>query len=82
MSNDSQQQTSYGSLDELQLRKERILNEIRKNNNEIGQKWHSLFYNNTPGRKKGLNMATIVNTGTGLFDGFMLAWKLYNKFRR
>lgn len=77
-----QQQPTYRSLEELQQRKEQILTAIRNDNKAIGKNWQSLFYNHESSRKKGFSMATLVNTGAGLFDGFMLAWKLYNKFRR
>lgn len=78
----TQQIPAYSSLEELQRGKEQILDKIRKDSAEIGTKWHSMFYSNTMSNKKGVNMSTLINTGAGLFDGFMLAWKLYKKFKK
>lgn len=82
MNNNLQPTATYSSLLELQLRKEQIRNAIHKDNSDIVTKWRSLFTQPKTNQKKGFTMATLINTGTGLFDGFMLAWKLYKKFRR
>lgn len=77
-----QQQITYRSLAELQERKDQIQRAIRIDNKDIIKKWRSLFYEHKKSRKKGFSMVSLINTGAGLLDGFMLAWKLYNKFRR
>lgn len=82
MDTNTQQIPAYRSLEELQRGKEQILEKIRKDSADFGSKWHSMFYDNTASSKKGLNMSTLINTGAGLFDGFMLAWKLYKKFKK
>ncbi|MDO4159672.1 MAG: hypothetical protein Q4D41_04375 [Prevotellaceae bacterium] len=82
MEKNTQTPVVFNSLEEIQQRKEQILTGIRNDNNEINKRWKSLFFNHDIRKKKGLSMATVINTGAGLFDGFMLAWKLYNKFFR
>lgn len=82
MDTNIQQTPAYHSLEELQLRKEQLLGDIRNDSNNMTKMWRSLFSDRSSNSKKGLNMATVINTGAGLFDGFMLAWKLYKKFRR
>lgn len=77
-----QQTPTYHSITELQLRKEQLRNDIHKDSSDISKKWKSLFAKPKTTHKKGFNLASFVNTGAGLFDGFMLAWKLYNKFRK
>lgn len=72
----------YSSIEDIRLRKEEILKAIRLDSGEIGVKWKSMFSAQEQRTKKGFNMASLVNTGTGLVDGFLLAWKLYRKFRR
>lgn len=73
---------AYRSLVELQLRKEQIRNAIHKDNADIMSKWHSLFKKPEGKKKKSLTMASLVSTGTGVFDGLLFAWKLYRKFHR
>lgn len=72
---------SYNTLHEIRLRKETILSEIRNDNQQISILWKDLFRKPEP-KKKGLTLATVMNTGAGLIDGFMLAWKLYRKFKK
>ena len=72
---------SYTTLHEIKLRKETILSEIRNDNQKINILWKDLFSKKEP-KKRGFTIATVMNTGAGLIDGFMLAWKLYKKFKR
>lgn len=80
----AQQPTVCSSLAELQLRKELVRNAIIKDNADIAAKWKSLFSKpqQTVGKGKNFSMASLVNVGAGVFDGFMLAWKLYKKFHK
>lgn len=82
MSTDIQQATRYHSLTELQLRKEQIRNALHKNQTDIGKKWKSLFEKPKMKSKKGFSLASLLNTGAGALDGFLLAWKLYKKFHK
>lgn len=73
---------NYNTLHEIRLRKELILSEIRRDNQQINVLWKELFRKPEPNRKKGFTMASLMTTGAGLADGFMLAWKLYRKFKK
>lgn len=73
---------NYNTLHEIRLRKELILSEIRRDNQQINVLWKELFRKPEQNRKKGFTMASLMTTGAGLVDGFMLAWKLYRKFKK
>lgn len=74
--------TPYQSIDDIQQRKELVLSELRKNDKEINLLWKGLFTHENDKKKKSLNMYSVMNAGIGVFDGAMLAWKLYRKFKR
>jgi len=80
--NNIPQAVAYRSLVELRLRKEQIRNAIHKDNSDIADKWRSLFKKPEGKKKKSLTVSSLVNTGAGVFDGFLFAWKLYRKFHR
>lgn len=73
---------NYNTLHEIRLRKELILSEIRRDNQQINVLWKELFRKPEQNKKKGFTMASLMTTGAGLADGFMLAWKLYRKFKK
>ena len=73
---------NYNTLHEIRLRKELILSEIRRDNQQINVLWKELFRKPEQNRKKGFTIASLMTTGAGLADGFMLAWKLYRKFKK
>lgn len=77
-----QRQATYRSLEALQQRKEQIQKAIRNDNSEIVKKWKSLFHTRKASHKKGFSMSSLISTSAGVFDGLILAWKLYGKFRR
>ena len=76
-----EKETSYRSLEEIRTKKEDILAKIRLDNKETSILWKSLFKKDEQ-QKKGLTLASVLNTGMGLADGFILAWKLYRKFKK
>ena len=78
---DIERKEKYETLQEIRLRKEVVLSEIRRDNQQINVLWKELFRKPEQNRKKGFTMASLMTTGAGLADGFMLAWKLYRKFR-
>lgn len=80
MDNATKPQT-YNSISEIRERKEAILAKMRKDNADIGKKWKSLFQK-SPERKKGITVASVISTGTGLIDGFLFVWKIYRKFKK
>lgn len=72
---------TYNTLHEIRLRKEALLAEIRMDNQRINILWKDLFRKPEP-KKKGFTLASLMTTGAGVADGFMLAWKLYRKFKK
>ena len=78
---DIERKEKYETLQERRLRKEVVLSEIRRDNQQIGILWKELFKKPAP-KKKGLTLASVMSTGAGLADGFMLVWKLYRKYKR
>lgn len=72
---------AYNTLQEIRLRKQVLLSEIKRNNQQMNILWKNMFCKPEP-KKKGLTLASLMTTGAGLADGFMLAWKLYRKFKK
>ena len=68
---DAKRRETYRTLHEIRLRKEVVLSEIRRDNERMNILWKDLFRKPKPQK-----------TGAGLADGFMLAWKLYRKFKK
>lgn len=71
----------YNSISEIREHKEAVLAEMKKDNNDISKKWKSLFQKSQQ-KKKGITMASVISTGTGLIDGFLFVWKIYRKFKK
>ena len=72
---------AYNTLQEIRLRKQVLLSEIKRNNQQMNILWKNMFRKPEP-KKKGLTLASLMTTSAGLADGFMLAWKLYRKFKK
>lgn len=79
------QTATYNTLEEIRLRKAMLLTDIQKDSAKIDKQWHSLFVkpvalksDATPSKRIG----SLMNTGAGLFDAFLLGWKLYKKFKK
>lgn len=76
--------TSYRSLEEIRDRKDHLLSEIRRDDQQIKALWGNLFPKQqpmaalTPSRR----ISSLMATGAGVFDGILLGWKLYRKFKR
>jgi len=82
MKEQAQQHPQYTSLNAIQQRKAELLMEIRKDNSEISSLWHGIFSKSETNRKKGFSVSGIVNTGAGVIDGMLFAWKLYRRLRK
>lgn len=74
---------SYRSLDAIRARKEYILKDIQQDDKQIRTLWGNLFHkpdmlasSKMPSRR----INSLMTTGAGIFDGIILAWKLYRKF--
>lgn len=69
----------FKSLDDIRMRKDYLRRELRKDNQTMKTQWDGLFHkqeNNLPSQR----FANIMSTGASMFDGFIFAWKLYNRF--
>lgn len=75
----------YNSLNEIRLRKELLRKDIQADDAKIKALWKSLFTKpealskNASASKR---FSSMVKIGAGAFDGAILAWKLYHKFKR
>lgn len=74
---------SYRSLEAIQARKQYLLKDIKKDDEKIRDLWGNLFHkpdmlvsSSTPSKR----INSLMTTGAGVFDGIILAWKLYRKF--
>lgn len=69
---------NYKSLDDIRARKEALRQELQRDSLSMKTQWNSLFHKpeaKTPTRR----MTTLMTTGASVFDGLILAWKLYNR---
>lgn len=76
---------TYNSLAEIRLRKEFIRKDIEMDDAKIKKLWHTLFTKPdalSKNASKGKRLQSMFNIGAGAFDGALLAWKLYRKFKR
>ena len=75
----------YKSLDDIRRRKETLRNEIQEDDKKIKNLWEEmsrpsdLFSKSASPSKR---ISGLMSTGAALFDGAMLGWKLYRKFRK
>lgn len=74
----------YTTLRSIEERKAQLLKEIRKDNNQINKLRKQLFAKPTAlaNRKSKMNVQSLMSTGAGVFDGLLLIWKLYRKFKK
>lgn len=85
MTNDTSTPIAYKTIEEIQLRKAMVLKDIQKDDNKIHNQWASLFYKPDALRKSATpskRINSLMNTGAGVFDAFILGWKLYRKFKK
>ncbi len=82
MANSNENRTHYKSLDDISLRKAELLGKIRKDQAEMGTLWNEMFKPEKKSRKKGMSLQGIMNTGIGVLDGALFAWKIYRKFKK
>ena len=79
------EQIEYSSLTEIRLRKELLQKDIAADDDKIKALWKSLFVKPDALSKKatpGKRMQSLFSIGAGAFDGALLAWKLYRKFKK
>jgi hypothetical protein len=69
------------SLEEIRKRKDLLLEDIRKDDDVIKEKWEDLFYDRvSPNASSSQRFVGMMNTGLGIADGLIMGWKLYRKF--
>lgn len=85
MNNHNTDFTTYRSLEEIAMRRSILKEQIEQDRKKIQQQWQTLFRkpegfkrDATPSKRIG----SLVNTGAGLLDAFLLGWKLYRKFKK
>lgn len=78
-------QIQYSSLNEIRLRKELLRRDIEADDAKFKALWNALFVCPDALSKKATpskRMQSLFSIGAGAFDGALLAWKLYRKFKR
>lgn len=75
---------TFRSLDEIRDRKDVLLADIRKDDQQIKALWGQLFAKREPisALTPSKRISSLMATGAGVFDGILLGWKLYRKFKR
>ena len=69
----------YKSLDDIRARKAALREQLQEGSLSMKTEWNTLFHkpkSKTPSRR----VTPFMTTGATLFDGILLAWKLYNRF--
>ncbi len=75
------QEQHYTSLTEIEARKQELRSQIQAEGSNIQQLTSNLFRRgNDIGHSPSKRIASIISTGSGLFDGLLLGWKLYRRF--
>lgn len=82
MKDDNGIRTHYQSLDDISRRKAELQKRIRQDQKDMGLLWNEMFRPEQKSKKKGFSLQTLLNTGIGVFDGALFAWKIYRKFKR
>lgn len=70
---------TYKSLDDIRARKAELNAQLQDSNTLMKTQWNTLFHkpkSNAPSKR----VTTFMTTGATLFDGILLACKLYNRF--
>ena len=83
--NESYESYEYKSLNDIRLRKESLRKSIEADDKKIKALWNSLFtlpdaFSKNASRSK--RITSMISIGTSAFDGAILAWKLYRKFKK
>ena len=75
----------YNSLNDIRLRKAAMRTSIEADDKKIKTLWNSLFTKPDAfkkGASRGKRLQSMMSIGMGAFDGALLAWKLYRKFKK
>lgn len=85
MTKDNPELQEFNSLSEIMLRKELVRKDIEADDEKIRDLWNSLFRKPAALSKSASpskRISSLMSMGAGAFDGAILAWKLYRKFKR
>lgn len=85
MNNNSTNPISYKTIEEIRLRKAMLQKYLQKDDNLIRNQWHSLFSRPvalSADAKPSRRINSLMTTGAGVLDAFILGWKLYRKFKK
>ena len=84
METTSKRTASYRSLDEIRDRKDLLLDDIRRDDQQIKALWGQLFAKPEPlsALTPSKRISSLMATGAGVLDGILLGWKLYRKFKK
>jgi hypothetical protein len=75
----------FKTLEEIELRKAQLLNDIQKDETKMNKLWHSLFKKPDAldkAARPSRRINSLFNAGAGAVDAFLLGWKLYRKFKK
>lgn len=72
---------TIGTLEDIELKKAFLREDIKKDETKMGKMWHDMFYQEVPPSGMARVMA-FVNSGAGVIDGLILGWKLYHRFKK
>jgi len=76
--------TEIRTLEELTHKKQMLKAKIDEQDVQIKKMWKELFHDHS---KESLStpsarLAKVITVGSSVFDGALLGWKLYRKFKR
>ena len=75
-------QKTICSLTDIRNYKMELRKQIDKKEEAIVSLWHDLFHKEeTEPKTNTQRIAKMISLGAGAFDGAMLGWKLYRKFK-
>ena len=83
--NTDKEQLEYSSLNEIRLRKELVRKDMEADDAKIKALWGAIFKKPDVLSKKaspGQRLNSLFSIGASAFDGALLAWKLYRKFKK
>ena len=72
----------FRSLTDIREYKEELCKQIKQSESHIAESWNELFHKEEEiPKNKAQRLARMLSLGTGVFDGALLGWKLYRKYK-
>lgn len=73
----------FNSIDDIERHKSALRGKIDEKEREIQRLWNELFHEKkTAAETPSARMTKMISLGTGVFDGALLGWKLYRRFKK